>query len=155
MNKGDMRKFLEPGRIAWPRPLPTEECFSDRLMPLIEYVKLGSQATTCPVSTVNEPLMSFSISAPKVLKNRSPSPLHSIKTARSPESIVFSPPNRVLRLMPGVQAMNEPRVRINESPDIFLWLISPGTDGEKVSCPPVSWLNSPTNRGSRRPPVFG
>ena len=27
-------------------------------------------------------------------------------------------------------------------------MISPGTDGEKVACPPVWWLNSPPNRDS-------
>ena len=64
---------------------------------------------------------------PKELKNSSPVPLHSMKKRPSPEKMDRSPPNLVRSSMPGVQAKNDPAVRVMVScPLIVRWTTRTG-----------------------------
>ena len=80
---------------------------------------------------IKEPLISFSTMLPNELKNSSPVPLHSMKKRPSPEKSDRSPPNLVRSSIPGVQAKNDPAVRV------------------MVSCPVIVALNDRTGAGRR------
>ena len=69
----------------------------------------------------------------------------------SPEKSARPPPNFVLSSTPGVHAMNEPPVSMNESPSSVLCKTVPGCAGEKAISPPLSVEYSPTKSDS--PPV--
>ena len=74
-----------------------------------------------------------------------------MRNSPSPEKSARPPPNLVLNSTPGVHAMNDPPVSMNESPFSVRCMTDPGWAGEKVIFPPVSEEYSPTKSDS--PPV--